>query len=741
MPSLASSLGKLTRQVQELSDAWAARASAHPLGCFAAVMGTSLGRHMSLDSAWQPDVGGASGRGITDTSGYLLNYEDDESQSLGTSLIGHVRAETNLALKSARVAIAQDMKSYLENSIGESEYSGVVDPDWASQCKLFDARLTSDLKSVLELTEQVKLIESGYMTSGRFAAENRERVIEKWRTQTDHIHDVAQHFQELDTLLRDSKEERSRMRKAFASENPGASHQWYSSKEAKKLDAQVKGIESERSGLECELQSYFDHHLQGAVRSEHIRPDRSKFTYVANLSDGKVGRKQIQIMDSFLQTRGNEFWAIYPDIIRIGHDQDIKKAIHWMPSTCMDDYPEAIRPYRIAQSEALATKLLAEAHGLRTSILSAGKFGKNRKISYQASVTDGPACYSVLLNRFHPIGRDQFSKLENQLAGFGAKFRTGNPRSTLLDFQTILLDANETGNPLKFDQIMVPVIDHLSSRVPEVFGVKLADDRCLGENPDDAGIEMFELCGKIEELIDECDQRKVNWSTDGTAKAAGSKSRADFAKLQSRIAQLEGTAKLSYGNSLNDGKATPKGGPNGKCMAKGCGQKIERFKPGCGWKLCGTCLMKVRTTEKSIPLIDGSTWEHRPFPTAKAAADSLIGEMRKAGSKQCSKAAVRKAAKAAAAVDEGEGGENRQARKARLRKEKKSKAREAKRARASGDSDDEGEAYSAKRVRFANQEDDLIGSTDQIMAGLLDSSRFGEGSKGKKAKKKKKSSK
>ena len=731
MPSLAASLGQLTRQVQGLSDAWAVNASAPPIGCFAAVMGSSLERHMSLDSDWQPDTEDASTRGIDEVTGFLVSQEgNDEAVELGNELNQHVRGVVDHALKSAWESIANDMARSLRKATGRSEYRGVVPPKWQSKARAFNRWLTQELAEALELTMSVRRAEAGSMTSGRFAAENRTRVIEKWHTQTAHIHSVAQNFQDLDQLLRDSKEERQSMRNAFARENPGASHQWYSSKDAKKLDAQVQGIERERSGLEVELQSYFDHHLQGSVRNEHSRPDRSKFSYVANLVDGKVGRKQIQIMDSYLQTRGNEYWAIYPDIIRIGHDQDPKKAIHWMPSTCIEDYPEAIRPYRLAQSDALAGKLLAEGVHLRTSLLSAGKFGKDRKISYKASIHDGPALYSVLLNRFHPIGRDQFSKMENQLVSFGAKFRTGDPRVTLLDFQTILLDANESGNPLKFDQIMVPVIDHLSTRVPEVFGVKLAEDRCLGDNPDDAGIEMFELCGKIEGLIDECDQRKVNWN-EGTAKAASSSLQSDISKLRARLAQLEGSAKLSYGNTLKDGKAGLKGNPTGKCMAKGCGQRIEKFKAGCGWKLCGTCLMKVRTTEKSLALTDGSTWEHRPFPTAKAAADSQIGAMRKAGSNACSKAAVRKMAKAVTVVEGGDGEETRQARKARVRKDKKLAKRDAKRARASGDSDDEGEALAAKRVRFTDQVDDLVGSTDQIMAGLLDGSRFGKKSKGK----------
>ena len=43
----------------------------------------------------------------------------------------------------------------------------------------------------------------------------------------------------------------------------------------------------------------------------------------------------------------------------------------------------------------------------------------------------------------------------------------------------------------------------------------------------------------------------------------------------------------------------------GHCMKPGCGSKIEKWKAGCGWKLCTTCLLECRKSGKPVPLVNG----------------------------------------------------------------------------------------------------------------------------------------
>ena len=68
----------------------------------------------------------------------------------------------------------------------------------------------------------------------------------------------------------------------------------------------------------------------------------------------------------------------------------------------------------------------------------------------------------------------------------------------------------------------------------------------------------------------------------------------------------------------------PKGVTKGHCWVKGCGRKIEKWSPQNYWKLCTTCLLKVKDSGQPAKLMDGTEW-------GRARALSAMGQMRKAG--------------------------------------------------------------------------------------------------------------
>lgn len=112
----------------------------------------------------------------------------------------------------------------------------------------------------------------------------------------------------------------------------------------KSLQTELKAIASERTRHELELQSHFDHHSQGASQSESVKPERvpQKVANDLHVQSAKAGFRQIQLIDPYCLSRGNEMWAIIPSLLRVGHDVDPILCMHWKPS--MDDLPEGLKP-------------------------------------------------------------------------------------------------------------------------------------------------------------------------------------------------------------------------------------------------------------------------------------------------------------------------------------------------------------------------------------------------------------
>ena len=149
---------------------------------------------------------------------------------------------------------------------------------------------------------------------------------------------------------------------------------------------------AERAHVELELQSFFDHHAHRASHSESVKPDRQSLKLAPDLGKACAGFKQVQLIDMFCLSRGNEMWAIIADLLRIGHDIDPVDCVHWQPPNDANVDPQ-VATYRRDQNKAFAKRLLSlVSPGMRSKLLARHKHGVSKK-EFKADESDGCAIY------------------------------------------------------------------------------------------------------------------------------------------------------------------------------------------------------------------------------------------------------------------------------------------------------------------------------------------------------------
>ena len=398
----------------------------------------------------------------------------------------------------------------------------------------------------------------------------------------------------------------------------------------KSMIAERKSIQAERAHIEFELQSYFDHHAHGATHSETVKPDRQSLKIANDLEKSSKGFKQIQLVDMFCLSRGNEMWAIIADILRIGHDVDPVDCVHWQPpdDTIVDP---ALTPYRTEQNRAFAQKLLSlVSPGMRSKLLARHKHGVSKR-EVKASEHDGCMIYWVMLQLYHPLSRDYRRTLELKLNRYHSKFSSGDPTTPLTDLQADVQEALDLMLRVRWDTAAIPIIDTLGSR-DALFQVELSKFRELPDDPDDSAVELDQLCSHIASVIEVLNTAKKNWDQG----SAMSVQKSEVEDLRNEVRDLH--AMMSSGNHpnprpKNNTSAAPK---EGYCQVVGCGQKIAGYKKDKKWKLCSTCLLKVRSNGKALELTDGSWWGNKGRANAaqnKHSAKSILGIMKSRGVK------------------------------------------------------------------------------------------------------------
>ena len=162
---------------------------------------------------------------------------------------------------------------------------------------------------------------------------------------------------------------------------------------------------------------------------------------------------------------------------------------------------------------------------------------------------------------------------------------------------------------LKWDTVALPLIRNLSDR-NTLFTVRLEPFQSMvPSDPDDSVTELGELLRAVSTTLKDLKGR-VNWDT-SSAKAArddtqGSADRIRDLEEQVKALQAKLVSLIGHANAV----ITPK---LGYCWAKGCQRQITGFKKGTTdhWRLCGTCLLKLRETNTPVPLIDGTEYGQR----------------------------------------------------------------------------------------------------------------------------------
>ena len=388
----------------------------------------------------------------------------------------------------------------------------------------------------------------------------------------------------------------------------GSLRELYRSDEIHQLQTEKKSLDAEQFRHETEIQRYFDHSSQGSMSGKQSeKTDKVKLTLATDLESRKAGFRQIQLIDLYCLQRANEMWAILPSIQRVGHDVDPIKCMHWRP--IVEDMPEAIKPFWVQQSKAFATKLFGQFTPTQRSHLLAFHEVGTDKVQVQISEDCGVSLYWLLIQLYHPIDRARRRALEQEIAQQGRKFRTENPEAVLKELVLKHQEAMDIQCRLKWDTVALPLIRNLSDR-NTLFTVRLEPFQSMvPSDPDDSVTELGELLRAVSTTLKDLKGR-VNWDT-SSAKAArddtqGSANRIRDLEEQVKALQAKLVSLIGHANAV----ITPK---LGYCWAKGCQRQITGFKKGTTdhWRLCGTCLLKLRETNTPVPLIDGTEYGGR----------------------------------------------------------------------------------------------------------------------------------
>ena len=367
----------------------------------------------------------------------------------------------------------------------------------------------------------------------------------------------------------------------------GSARAFLSSPEYNQCEKELSAVAKKRTAIELDLQTYFDYHSQGASRSESAKVDRKDLKLVSDLSNKKVGFKQIQAMETYLQGRGNELWAVIPDLLRIGHDIDPVSFLHWQPPLDLA-VPQELLQYRREQNSALAMKLLRllTDAGLRQSVLAHRTYGAN-KVPFKVSESDGCGIYWVMMQLYHPIDRHERRRIEGEIDKAHEWFNTGNPHTALKKLRSKVQEGLDIAVKLRWDSAGIPLIDTLCSRDP-MFTVELSEWRERPLNPDDSVTDLDELLSKVEQVIETLDSSHKQWNAKSAMVAAAS-TNTKIEKLEKQIKQLQqlpGHFNTKPSHKVNKSKNQAKAllnemknykGP-GYCMAVGCAEKIQKWK-------------------------------------------------------------------------------------------------------------------------------------------------------------------
>lgn len=634
-------LKRASSRVAGVKKAWAAWSDAARRVHFAAVMGYALPRNLGPSASWSIDESLAGDSELQDQlrASAIDAHHADALQGAIREHISWIMSEVRGGIERDVIEACSDPTNTLTLDSLDPKQAALQEQDAYASSK---AAIKS-LEHKLALAQsQVESLQDTLQKQGVSRA--KQRAVDLHKEQLSFVSAKASELSFCDKALAEVSRKIAKKKEKWV----GTASAFFTSTRYLALTQERKSVQAERAHIELDLQSYFDHHAHGATHSETVKPDRQALKLAPDLEKASAGFKQVQLVDMYCLSRGNEMWAIIADILRIGHDIDPIDCMHWQPPTDSSIDP-CLAEYRQDQNRAFAQRLLSlVSPGLRSKLLARHKHGVSKR-EVKASEHDGCMIYWVMLQLYHPLSRDYRRTLELKINRYHSKFATGDPSIPLVDLQADIMEALDLMLRVRWDTSAIPIIDTLGAR-DALFQVELSKFRELPENPDDSAVELDQLCSHIDTVIQTLNTAKKNWD-ERTALAATASQNAELKSVKSELSKLK--ALISSGNTTalpNHNKNNPK---DGYCQAQGCSNKIQGYTRENKWKLCSTCLLKCRTNGKPIKLSDGTLWGRQGsahIAYNKCNASSVLGEMRAAGITGIPASRTEKMAKAAKAA-------------------------------------------------------------------------------------------
>lgn len=295
--SLSRALESLRSSIASSYDAWAAWRDAAGSAHCAAVMGSSVTRHLRFTPEYTVADSINSDASLTEVI--------DKLKVIEPRLKDRIEDHLSWVMETAESEILSDLTLRDPKFTLDQLANAQRDLDNKTEIDSVKAEVVAGLAKVK--TEAEAMCHPGQVAGMSLS---RQRTIDTHTAQTTVINEKSRELAFSDRAMKQIAEAISDMK------NPDDlnARAVYKSERFSKLQKERKEVETDRAHVELQLQSYFDHHSQGASRTESSKVERTPLKLPPHLEKGQNGFKLITAMEDFLVGRGNEMWALIPDL-------------------------------------------------------------------------------------------------------------------------------------------------------------------------------------------------------------------------------------------------------------------------------------------------------------------------------------------------------------------------------------------------------------------------------------------
>ena len=273
--TVSSALADLRAGLTEVSGAWAAWREAAYKARLSAVMGPSLSRHLSYSDEYS-----ASDSIRSDP---WLRRIVDEATSVFPDLHAAIVSHLDWVVSESRNGLIEDLTRVDPNfTLHVSE--AAID-DTVERLRMEHSRVESQLQTKLDAVKA----EADALISTRGAtgmSKSRMRTIDDHDSQIKFVSAKASQLAFCDRARSEVESAVQSLKDSHGNADGGSRRALYQSDEFSELQAEIKRINTDRNGIELALQAYFDHHSQGASRTESAKIERVQLKLPANLDKG-----------------------------------------------------------------------------------------------------------------------------------------------------------------------------------------------------------------------------------------------------------------------------------------------------------------------------------------------------------------------------------------------------------------------------------------------------------------------